>query len=128
MYSEPNFEPVPQVSKERVHEVSFGRYTKPNSPVKTYNSNSQHKMQYSSNFRGGDKHHSGQPQQRSMVNNITAPVGHGNWSDTTVKESTLSGTVRSLARTRSSTSLKLQTLQRNIRTRSGKGLRREFSW
>ena len=59
-YSEPSFEPVPQVSKERVHDVSFGRYTKPNSPGKTCNSNSQHRMRYSSNIRDVGKHHSSQ--------------------------------------------------------------------
>ena len=60
VYCEPNFEPMPQVSKERVHEVSFGKYTKANLLVKTYNSNSQCNMQYSSNFRDGGKHHSSQ--------------------------------------------------------------------
>ena len=40
-YSEPNFEPMPRVSKEMVHKVSFGIYTKPSPTVKTYNSNSQ---------------------------------------------------------------------------------------
>ena len=57
-YYEPNFEPMPQVSKERVHEVCFSKYTKPNSPVKAYN-NSQHNNQYSSNSRNGSKQHSG---------------------------------------------------------------------
>ena len=33
-HHEPSFEPVPQVPKERVHKVSFIKYTKPNSPVK----------------------------------------------------------------------------------------------
>ena len=61
------------------------------------------------------------------VNNSTAPMGQGNWSATTVKDSTLSETVRSLARIRSSTSVKPQTLQRSIRTGSGKQPRREAS-
>ena len=49
VYSEPNFEPVTQVSKERVHEVSFSKYAKVNPSVKTYNSNPQSKMWYSFN-------------------------------------------------------------------------------
>ena len=60
VYSEPNFEPVPQMSKERIHEVSFGRYTKPNSPIKTFSINSQCNTRYSYNFTDGSKHHSGQ--------------------------------------------------------------------
>ena len=32
-YSEPNFEPIPQMSTVSMHEVSFGRYAKPNSPI-----------------------------------------------------------------------------------------------
>ena len=39
MDSEPSFESVLQMSKERVHEVNFGKYAKPTSPVKTYNGN-----------------------------------------------------------------------------------------
>ena len=35
-YYEPNFEYVPQVSKERVYEVSLSMYIKPNPPVKAY--------------------------------------------------------------------------------------------
>ena len=50
---------MPQVSKDRVHEVSFSKYTKPNSPVKAYN-NSQCNTQYSSNSRTGSKQHSSQ--------------------------------------------------------------------
>ena len=59
VYHEPNFESVPHVSKERVHKVSFSKYTKPNSPVKAYN-NSLHNTQYSSNFRNGNEQHSSQ--------------------------------------------------------------------
>ena len=59
VYHEPTFESVPQVAKERVHEVSFSKYTKPNLPVKVY-SNSPCNMHYCSNFRNSSKQHSSQ--------------------------------------------------------------------
>ena len=59
VYHEPNFKTVPQVSKERAHEVSFSKYNKPNSPVKVY-SNSLWNTHYNSNFRSGNKQHSSQ--------------------------------------------------------------------
>ena len=59
-YSEPNFEPMPWMSTVTMHEVCFGKYAKPNSPVKNYNSKPQGNMQYSSNFRDGCKYHNNQ--------------------------------------------------------------------
>ena len=58
--SEPNFEPMPWMSIVSMNEVSLGKYAKPKPTVKTYNSNPNSNVQYSSNYREGGKYHSSQ--------------------------------------------------------------------
>ena len=60
VYSEHNFESVSQMSREWVHEVSVGKYTRQNSLNTTYNG-PQYRTQTSSNIRSGDKQYSKQP-------------------------------------------------------------------
>ena len=60
IYSEPNFELVPQVSKEWVQELGTGKYTGTNPPHKTY-SGPQHRLPTNSNFRSRSRQYNSQP-------------------------------------------------------------------
>ena len=87
VYSEPNFEPMPQVSKERIHEVSLVGILNQIHPSRliiltlsvTQDTALISQMVASIIVASPTK---------IRVNNLTAPMNQGKWSATTVKGST----------------------------------------
>ena len=59
-YSEPNSDLVPLMPTVSMHEVSLGKCAKPKPIVKTYHSNLNSNMQYSSNYRDDGIYHNSQ--------------------------------------------------------------------
>ena len=90
-YNEPIYDSVSHVATERTNEVSHGKYSKPRRPGKTYNSSHFRTQCNNKQF----SRNQGKPQYNHVPHKLNV---------TTAKVNTSSKSVKSLSRTRPSTS------------------------